>query len=136
MFVIALFIAAIAKASAWFRLDRDATFWIAAGVVLLVLTLVRPWWFWYHPKALLVRTLLTDRGAILLYLGITIAIIVIGVTRQMAIARARAECVRLLAEAKDVHERVRVLYGHGVTNLPHNDDEPRAFTCGRLLEDP
>jgi len=51
-------IASIAAVSSWFRLDFDGTFWICGGAVLVVLTLVRPWWFWDHPKALLARKLL------------------------------------------------------------------------------
>ena len=121
-------------ASAWFNLDFDATYWIAAGAILLALTLIRPWWFWSHPKALVVRSLLTDTGAVLLYLVITGSVILTGVRRQLAITRTRNECIRLLAVAHNAHDRIRVLYGNGATNLPHNDTEPRAYSCERLLE--
>jgi len=120
--------------SSRFHLEFDATFWTAAGLVLLSFTLIRPWWFWYHPKALFVRSLITDTGATLLYVALTGSIIVTGVRRQVAITRARHACAQGLASAKNVHERVRVLYGQGVDSLPRSEDEPRSFRCERLLE--
>ena len=131
---ITAFIILTVAVSSWFDLDFDATFWIAAGAILLALTLIRPWWFWNHPKALLVRSLLTDTGAVLLYLVITGSVILTGVRRQLAITHARNECIRLLAAAHNAHDRVQALYGNGATNLPHNDTEPRAYSCERLLE--
>jgi hypothetical protein len=124
----------VETASSRFNLDFDAVFWIAAGAVLLVLTLVRPWWFWYHAKAVLVRRLLTDPGAIALYLLITGGLILTGVRRQVAITHAREECRRLLTAANDPHERVKALYGRGAQNIPQVEGEPRAFSCERLLE--
>jgi hypothetical protein len=139
--LVALILAAIAAllllsaaGSSWFKLDFDATYWIAAGAIILALTLIRPWWFWNHPYAALVRSLLTDRGAIVLYLALAGIVTITGVRRQLAIARARNECIRLLAAAHTTHDRVQALYSNGVTHLPHNDAEPQAFSCERLLE--
>lgn len=39
-----------------------------AAVIVIALTLTRPWWYWEHFNARRVRALLTDRGAIAFYL--------------------------------------------------------------------
>ena len=131
---LAAFIVLVAKTSARFTLDFDATFWIGTGALLLFFTLLRPWWFWSHPKALFVRAFLGDTATLLLYLTISGGVIVVAVRRQVAITHARENCEQLLAAAKNTHAKVMVLYGNGANRLPHVDKEPRAFTCERLLE--
>jgi len=131
---VASFIFVLVVVSRWLRLDFDAVFWTGGGAFLLAMTLIRPWWFWHHPKALFVRSILTDTGAIILYVLLTGSMIVTGVRRQMAINRARRECEVAVAKANDVHDRVRVLYEQGARNLPQSDREPRSLTCERLLE--
>ena len=128
------FVGSVVAVSSWFHSDFDGTFWIGGGVVLVVLTLVRPWWFWDHPKALLARKLLTDRGAFLTYVAVAAVIISIGIRRDLAIAHARKDCLSALSVATDAHARMRTLYGRGATNLPHVDREARTITCERLLE--
>ncbi len=120
--------------SSRFNLDIDATYWIVVGAIFMTLTLIRPWWFWEHPTALSVRSKLTDPGTVILYLLITGSLIFTGVRRQLAIADARDACLRSLAAARTPQERVKALYGNGVASLPQNEDEPKAYTCERLLE--
>jgi hypothetical protein len=45
------------------------------GVGIAALTIVRPWWFWSHPKAMFLRGLIGDHSTALLYLliaGVTV----------------------------------------------------------------
>jgi hypothetical protein len=130
----AVLIGAAIGAEAWLHLDFDAVVWSEVGVVFLTLTLVRPWWFWSHPKAQLVRGIIGDRATSVLYLAVSAWIIVVGVRRQVTISRTRADCVRALAGVTDVHTRLRILYHAGAVGIPRLSDEPRALSCERLLE--
>jgi hypothetical protein len=42
----------------------------ALGVAVAALTLLRPWWFWSHPKAMFFRDLVGDAGTTVVYLVI------------------------------------------------------------------
>jgi hypothetical protein len=70
--------------SARLGLDVDATIWIGLGVALFGLTLIRPWWFWDHPKAMFARNLFGDRGTMMVYLSIALAAVVAGALRAAA----------------------------------------------------
>jgi uncharacterized membrane protein YedE/YeeE len=53
---------------------------IGAGVIILILSIVRPAFFWNTRKALRMRRLIGDSAAMLLYIAISIFIIYIGIT--------------------------------------------------------
>ena len=131
-----LFLGVSVGASSLFHLDQDATFIVAFGMFAIGATLLRPWWFWYHPTALFVRHLLTDVGAIMLYLAIGTVAVTIGVRRELAVRSARAACVQAYASARDSHERVRVLHHQGASDLPSDGgrNTPKSITCERLLQ--
>ena len=44
------------------------SFFAALALAIVTLTLLRPWWFWAHPKARILRDLIGDRPTMLLYL--------------------------------------------------------------------
>jgi hypothetical protein len=131
---LAAFLWILAQLQTHAGLDFAAGYWAGTGILFLILTLRRPWWFWDHPKARFVRDIIGDRGTTVLYVGIALTLLGVSAYRQVAIVRARRSCAAALAAAKDVHERMRVLYGPGVSGLPRVDkSSSTAFTCERLL---
>ena len=123
-----------AALSAWRKLDFASMYWIALGLTLAGLTLTRPWWFWYQPRAQFVKLFLGERGTIVAYLFVALVGVLIGSQRQLAITTARRNCMTALASAKNSHERFRVLYQRGANDLPHSHYVRRSFTCEQLLE--
>jgi hypothetical protein len=121
--------------NAFFGLDLDSMFWIVVGITLATLTILRPWWFWNHPKVIALRGLITDRGVTSGYLVFAALGIVGGAWRQAAITSARNDCIAALARAKDTHERFQILFRNGASNLPRvGGGTPRSIICEKLLE--
>jgi hypothetical protein len=52
--------------------------WTGFGLFLLAMTVTRPWWFWEHYKARMLRRLIGDGPVIVSYLGLAAAMIWIG----------------------------------------------------------
>jgi hypothetical protein len=127
-------IAIPAALSVWLQLDFDSMYWIALGLTLAGLTLTRPWWFWYEPRAQFVQRFLGERGTMVAYLFVALIGVLIGAQRQIAITTARQYCTTALASAKNSHERFRVLYQRGADGLPHSHYVRQSFTCEQLLE--
>jgi tetratricopeptide (TPR) repeat protein len=64
-----------------------AIYLIIAGVAIGILTLIKPNFFWNHPKAMFARKYIGDKGTILLYLIISIAFISYGTFSTIKINR-------------------------------------------------
>ena len=120
--------------NAWLGLDWDSMFWIVFGATFATLALVRPSWFWNHPRVVALRIIITDRGVILAYLSFAALGIVAGAWRQTGITNARNNCVAALARAKDSHERFQILFRTGANNLPGDGRTPKSIICEKLLE--
>lgn len=132
--VLAAFIAALVWLQGHAGLEFESGYWAGAGILLLILTLKRPNWFWNHPKATFVREILGDLGTSIAYCGVALLLFGTSAYRQVAITHARRVCAAEVAASSDVHARVRALYGAGATGLPRLDrSTPSAMTCERLL---
>lgn len=53
-------------------LRRDQVFWGGFGIVLALLTMARPWWFWENPKARWLRRLIGDEATALVYFTVAL----------------------------------------------------------------
>ena len=100
----------------WILADALHLEWIAlclgaVAIAVVLATVLRPAWFWDHGKAIILRDLFGDRGAIALYLGISLGGLVVLSLRETHVLHQRAYCLRQLAAASNVHERVQILYG-------------------------
>jgi hypothetical protein len=123
------------QVSSRFGVDLDAALGFEVGLLLAIVTIKRPWWFWNHPKATFLRDIVGDTATIIVYLAIAAAFMFISVRRQVTIARTRADCESALADVTDVHARLRILYHAGAVGIPSvSRDEPHALSCARLLE--
>jgi hypothetical protein len=73
-----LFVLGLVALSAVTGLDPSRVFCTGVGAAVVVLALWRPWWFWGHPTAVMVRRVLGDRGMQALYLAVGLAGLLVG----------------------------------------------------------
>jgi hypothetical protein len=116
------------------RTDQDAVFAIALGLLLAVLTLARPWWFWSHPKALFLRAAIGDLPTTIVYLAVAAGLVVLGAVRVHRITLAKAECSALLAGSPDGHTRLRLLRAEPSLSIPGLGSSSKHYTCGTFEE--
>ena len=57
----------------------ERTFLIAFGVFVLAGAYVKPWWFWEHVDGWLLRSLLGDRAALMVFVLTGLALVYVGV---------------------------------------------------------
>ncbi|HET9983604.1 MAG TPA: hypothetical protein VFQ38_08450 [Longimicrobiales bacterium] len=71
------------------HLPRDRVLYTGLGAGLILATLLRPAWFWEHPKARWLRNLVGDEATALFYLAVGGACVWIGVFTQLPFGRSR-----------------------------------------------
>jgi hypothetical protein len=104
---------------------------VGMGISLACLTAIKPWWFWWHAKALLLRDLIGDRATTFVYLAIAAWIAATGLYRAKRIADARDECRVLWHQASSSHDRMPLLQHVPGSRLPHVGSIGSAFySCG------
>jgi len=60
-------------------LSLDRSFLIVGGLVVLAGTIWKPWWFWEHHNAFLLRGLVGDRFAAIIYTATGVVMLYFGV---------------------------------------------------------
>jgi hypothetical protein len=115
-------------------IDRDAVFAIVLGALLSALTLAKPSWFWYHPKAVFLRETIGDRPTTALYLVMAFTFIGLGGLRIARIAQARVECSALIKATTDSHLRLRLLRATPTRAIPGLAKTDQQYTCGSFYE--
>jgi len=68
---------------------NGAIYFIIAGTVIGILTLIKPNFFWNHPKAAFVRRFLGDRGTTIFYLLASVAMLSFGIYSMTKINAAK-----------------------------------------------
>lgn len=96
-------------AALYWHTERVGTCLIAAGVTLVLATLIRPAFFWRNRPVKYIRSLLRERGSVAFLAAVGAGVALIGVDRVVYRMDATIECARLASEAVDSHERMRVL---------------------------
>ena len=66
---------------------RDRVFWIGCGAFLVVMTLVRPWWFWDNYKARWLRELIGDDATAACYLILATIMMAVGLMTEWHFGR-------------------------------------------------
>jgi hypothetical protein len=61
-----------------FQIEVNRVFLVVGGTLLLGASWLRPWWFWEHPKAQLLRKILGDTGTALVYTLVGIGMLYLG----------------------------------------------------------
>jgi hypothetical protein len=124
-----LFIAIAGRALA----DQPSAFCIATGILIAVLSLWRPWWYWDEPRVTFLRWLIGDRGSIAVYLALAAGVVLFGITRARRVASARAECLALVATAPTPHARALVMDRVPSVAIPPLGAGSEEYTCRSLL---
>jgi hypothetical protein len=115
--------------------DEETLFLAIGGCLIIILTILRPWWFWRHPKAAWLRGLIGDGPTTLFYLGIAGTFLYMAYARHHQIQAIIRDCESRLATAPDAHARLRVLAEAPDTLLPKSGPkEHLALSCGRFRE--
>jgi hypothetical protein len=116
------------------HLDEDVVFFCFLGLVFGSLTLLRPWWFWDHPKAGFLRGIIGDRATIVVYSLFAIAFVALGGRRAMLMAEAGAQCETRYATAVNSHERIAVNSLVPREGIPSLVASRHPVTCAYLTE--
>jgi hypothetical protein len=66
---------------------RDRALWVAFGVFLAVMTLIRPWWFWENWRARALRGMIGDEATAVLYLAIAGVMVWVGLYTDWTFGR-------------------------------------------------
>ena len=103
----------IGAGGAWLAdvLHIDATPVVAVlgGIAVIFAAIFRWWPFWWHVKALLVRSILGDRGAMVFYVVVGVGLTVWGGLRIRDWSADATTCRRLYFEAQSPQDRIRAL---------------------------
>ena len=107
VFLGAAILLALVLGSVWagrrFGVYYQRPLFAGAAVIIIALTLTRPWWYWGHWRARQVRAVLGDRGTILFYLAL--AAVALGFAWAGPWVRNVDAKVPDLREAAGVYER-------------------------------
>ena len=124
---IGLYVVAFVHFARPLHLEFDAAYWLGAGGLLLLIGV------WGCVRLLQGHKV---EGALGVYLLLGALVMVgYGWRRQALITRARSACARALADASDSHQRIRILYSDGVTELPHlSRNVSTHLSCRELLQ--
>jgi hypothetical protein len=90
--LILVLVSLLALASVWlvageFGWPRDRALWVGFGLLLAVMTLVRPWWFWDSAKARWLRGRIGDDPTAGLYLVAAAMMVWLGLFTQWTFGR-------------------------------------------------
>jgi hypothetical protein len=114
--------------------DRDAVLTVALGLLLAILTLAKPWWFWQDLRVQFLRTIIGDVPTTIVYLGLATALIGFGGLRARRIAQAKAECAAWLVATPNMHKRLRILRAEPSRAIPGLGGAAMVYTCGTFQE--
>lgn len=124
---IMLYAVAFARLTAPLHLESDAGFILGVGALfVLASSVVGVTFLRRGPKGAAALALWGLVGGLVM--------VAVGWRRQLLISRARATCEHALANAPDAHQRISVLYSHGVDGLPDLSRSPtNKLSCLQLL---
>lgn len=129
---LSVYVAIVVFVSVRLRLDGTAAYWMAAGLLCLLLAAVG----WARLLRVRSLVLLSDRAITLYVVAAGIVMLVFGARREVAFERAKRRCLAALANAENIHQRMRVLYGTRASLPTMGDDgSPSTLTCERLVHE-
>lgn len=111
--------------------DIDIAFSACGGAAMIAATVTRFAPFWWHPKALFLRSLIGDGPTTALYVLIGLGFMVWSYNRHLTFVRFGQECSALIASAPDTHTRIAAL-SHTSAHLTVKKGTP--LSCGRMVE--
>jgi hypothetical protein len=116
---------AVYAGDSFLGIDRDVSWGIATGLLIAVVSIVQPEWFWTRAMSTKLRVLSTI--VLLVCAGFFLWA---GGARAVGIYKARTECLKLLANADYLH-RSEMLKREPVPDLPRTFSNGRArrYTC-------
>ncbi len=118
------------------HIDDGDAFAVLGGVALTLAAIFRPWPFWWHAKALLVRSVFGDRGATALYLLLGLGSVTWGSLRIRDWSHDAATCRQLFEQARNSQERIQALRHiprPGMSDAPGHESL-NAWTCARYRD--
>jgi hypothetical protein len=102
-----------------FKIDVDVNVLCIFGVAFAILTALRPWWFWEHSKAYILRGMIGDRATSVVYFVVASVFVILGARRAWLIADARDLCQARYTYAADSHERMLLYDWVPRRGIPH-----------------
>jgi len=120
-----------------YHTDDGATCAAVGAIVLFVVSLLRPSWFWNHAKVVLVRSILGDTGASVFYVAISLGLGLFGANRVAYWRAAGAQCSHLYSSAIDSHRRTQVIQGRPdstIGGIIGFVGKPQFLTCEKYRE--
>jgi hypothetical protein len=127
-----VYIAAAVGITARLHLEGESAYWMAAGVLCVLLVLVG--WARFLRVRRWMRSW-SDNAVAVYVVVIGLGMFGFGLWRQIVFAEARHRCMAALAEAEGAHARMRVLYGSPPIRLPTLSKTRSAttVTCEQLV---